>query len=290
MGDDSPPSMDDMLNCVREIYAVALPYDNYDVTKANRHVTQWFYAGFYKGLYKWGFADTPDQKWLDKANQSGVEKLRNYVEPMYNETLSLPHFFISLNGAYIGDAPATTSTRVLRSDCAGWGGDWITFYQAWQAMQSVYPENEGRLFCQNYLGYHERDKTFDLDDWIMDADAFNIGAQLRNNPSLRLDDAFTAYYKPGGTAHTGTWTRFNDFYQGRFNGKAADICLTMLVDITDWKIAGARFYLIYGYLAVIGVNKQGPNYPEVDDLKNFCAGFDDTMQRLVKTETANLPQ
>jgi hypothetical protein len=275
------PTLDDFINCVNKIYAVALTYDKNDITKANKHTMQWFYAGFYKGLSRFGFTDSPDQAFLDQASQSGVVKLSEFMEPTYTEIISLPHYFATLNGAFIGNTPQPTTSSVILSDCAGWGGDWITFYQSWRSHQSEYPENKGRLYCQSYLGISNAGRTFDLDDWIEDADAFNIASQLHNNSSLRLDDAIKQYYKPTGT--TGYWNRFSDFYQGRFNGMAADICLSMLTDISNWRIAGARFWLIQG------LNRVGLNYPKVGDLRGFCAGFEDTIQRLLKAEKANLP-
>ena len=145
----STPTLDNFIDCVSQIYAVALAYDNNDVNKANKHTMQWFYAGFYKGLSRFGFTDSPDQAFLDKASQSGILKLSEYLEPTYKETLSLPHFFTTLNGAYIGTASQPTTSLVIASDAAGWGGDWITFYQAWQSAQSHILKTPGDSFASS---------------------------------------------------------------------------------------------------------------------------------------------
>jgi hypothetical protein len=120
---------------------------------------------------------------------------------------------VFLEGAQFG---SPTTGQISHGDVAGWGGDWITFYDEWQ---------RDHAYCQAKLAHPGT--TFKMLDLVEGADGYNIAMQLRGRPNLAISDAVKQYYALGTGGYR---TRLNDFYNKRLSlplTSAATWCLCL---------------------------------------------------------------
>src|SRR5262249_52330541 len=128
------------------------------------------------GDFQWtALVGDTDKEFIRHVNDSGLEFVRYFADPMYGFPDKVEHFAASCTGVYRDGNPSGTS--VNRADVAGWGGDWITFYADWRHAHDHYAS--GQAFCQDQLMSVAAQSTFELSDLMEDVDGYNVAVRLR---------------------------------------------------------------------------------------------------------------
>lgn len=121
---------------------------------------------------------------LGYYNGSGI-----FIPVTVHPRLDIPHMFVGIDATY----DHTGSTFHL-PDIASWGGDLQTSYLA--ALENYWDFNfagSGNIF-KSVL--YSTDLAFDINDFVSDVDAINIGERYINSLNKRPSEALASYYSP----------------------------------------------------------------------------------------------
>ena len=279
-------TVDDMLSFVSKVYDVVLAFYNNDVEKANLGTMQWIRVARYGDWKFRALLSNPDTKLVDKVNGSAIARIDEFQDPTYSALVGVPHLFCSMNGVY-QNKDTSQSSNTNPGDIAGWGGDWCKFYCDWWTATAHAPRKgafAGDAWAFANLASNPSKYDFHIRDWIEDADAFNITTLLlQQNISIRLPTALQKYYKP--TGKSGYKTRFQDFYNGRFEGKtesAVQTAFALLKDSNSAEVILFREGIILDKMALL--NRLQP--PSQDETRSLCKGFDTKFQSMIAAEKA----
>jgi hypothetical protein len=182
------------------------------------------------------------------------------------------HLGAAMNAVY-SIPPPPNGPGTNNADFAGWGGDLTTFWGEYRLSD----EDNAYKFCMENLGKATVATTFKLLDFLEDADGFNIGQELRLNPTKTIYQAVREYYGPGG----GYMRRFSLFYNSRFAGDtrlAKNITRNMLVDessltITELRAATVRSVAWPDKLYELPILVPGSFWVKKEELNGFIDGF-----------------
>ncbi|GAB1640086.1 glycoside hydrolase domain-containing protein [Krasilnikovia sp. MM14-A1259] len=221
-----------------------------------------------------------DHTFIDKLRSRGLTPPpREFQDPGTGITVSVAHFAASCNGVLLAGAPVDW-TLFNEGDVAGWGGDWMTFYGEWRRDSSSF--SSGLTYCREKLAKTSAFGTFKLRDLVEDADAFNVGMQLRGGANIV--DELDKLLRQGGHRR-----RFRSFLGGRFlnAANARKAARTVLMPGPTPLVDNGRVYLIQ---MTGGIPTLMPSMLPVDKLDEFCQGFADTLQMLADDEAKGDPK
>lgn len=138
-----------------------------------------------------------------------LPRISAFFDPGTLRKIGMSHLAASANGVTYNGLPVASLEEVNLADLTGWAGDFISAMADYAHVQATWD-----AYDYGMAHFGGDSGQFDWEDYIQDVDGMYFGIQLRNNPSLRFCDLFSAYY---GTA--GGWqTRFSTFKTGRFAG------------------------------------------------------------------------
>ncbi|WP_282700815.1 glycoside hydrolase domain-containing protein [Streptomyces sp. CC219B] len=205
------------IDLVQRLHTAALEYN--PGGDPARLVCQFFRQSEYNG-FNWRLAlGAVDQDWIARLADQGLTLTgrRNFTDPVTGSSVGTEHLMATLEMCL--EYSSTTDLLTL-GDGGGWGGDLVTFYMDWRKAKAQYPNP--MLFAQDYLGKRDAASTFSNDQWIQDADGFNI-MQLMKTESLSLPTAIARYY---GTDSPGAGDRvcqrrYSLFYSDRFDSDSS---------------------------------------------------------------------
>lgn len=205
------------IDLVQRLYTAALEYNaGADPAKL---VCQFFRQVEYNS-FDWRTAlEAVDQGWIAKLAEQGLTLTgrRSFTDPVTGTSVGTEHLMATLEMCL---EYSSTTDLVTLGDGGGWGGDLVTFYMDWREAKAQYPNP--MLFAQDYLGKRDAASTFSNDQWIQDADGFNI-MRLMKTESLDLPTAVARYY---GTDSPGAGDRvcqrrYSLFYADRFDSDSS---------------------------------------------------------------------
>ncbi|MFD5283340.1 glycoside hydrolase domain-containing protein [Streptomyces rubrogriseus] len=271
----------DFIDLVQRLFTAALEYDA--GADPARLVCQFFRQEQYNGP-DWRLSlGAVDQGWTAALAEQGLTLTgrRNLTDPVTGTSVGTEHLMATLEMCL---EYSSTTDLVSLGDGGGWAGDLVTFYGDWRENKDRYPNP--MLFAQDYLGKRDAASHFSNDQWIQDADGFNI-MRLMRTESLGLPAAVARYY---GTDSPGVGDRvcqrrYTLFYADRFDSSssttqtlARNLLLGRNSDIAV--IAGTWFL-------ISGVSLDAADRPENIDpaqLSNFVLAYAWELQERVEAE------
>ncbi|KAL9127255.1 MAG: hypothetical protein Q9217_003835 [Psora testacea] len=244
---------------------------------ANQLVMEWLRHTEYNGLEWTALIGGIDDGFTRHVQAAGVTMLDTFPDPEYaGLNVKISHFGACMNGVFLKGKPATGDTN--RGDVAGWGGDWMTFYGEWR--RDAGKEPSGGAYTRAHMANLVDDTTFKMRDLVEDADCYNIGMKLHDNPSLSIADEVES------NLASGYKTRMKRFVKERFANNAAAIAKNMLLKLDDPIIAAGRIRLVQQQG---GTFAKQPQLLSDADMNDLTAGFKDRLNAVVAEEAKKYP-
>lgn len=271
----------DFIDLIERLNTAALEYDaGVDPTTL---VCQFFRQEKYNDAQWRVTLEAVDQDWIAELAAQGLTLTgrRHLTDPVTGTSVGTEHLMATLEACL--RYPSTTDLVTL-GDAGGWAGDLVTFYRDWRQNKDQYPNP--MLFAQDYLGKRDAASTFDNEDWISDADGFNI-MQLMKVDSLSLPQAVARYY---GTDNPGAGDRvcqrrYTLFYADRFDSSSSTTQTLarnlLLGENSDITVIAGKWYLIGGP----SVDEEDlPENIDPAQLSNFVLAYAWELQERVEAE------
>ena len=203
--------------------------------------------------------------------------LDTFPDPEYpGLDVKISHFGACANGVLLKGKPSGSDTN--RGDVTGWGGDWMTFYGEWRRDSDATPS--GGDYARAHMANLQDDTTFKMRDLVEDADCFNIGMRLHDNPALSIADEIES------NLDSGYKTRMQRFINGRFAENAQAIAKNMLLPGNDVIVNTGRIALIQqagGFFVKL------PLWLSDDDMNDLTGGFRDRLDAVLVEEARKYP-
>ncbi|WP_461183675.1 glycoside hydrolase domain-containing protein [Virgibacillus kimchii] len=205
---------------------------NLDVDTINYLTSSYYRKYAYTGINWTALAGPFPQDFADYVEDMHEGALRQFIDltdPIEDHVIGVEHLFAVINGQYgiFGD-------EVTINDITGWAGDLITVADN---VVSYRDEYEGNLIDRTYAAAYDLigmvegqpfgDLLFDLDDLLADVDAYNITYEAKRL-NVTLAEVYPDYYTQRQNN-----TRFNDFFNLRFNGEQAFLLRDAISVMTD---------------------------------------------------------
>ncbi|KAI4212292.1 MAG: hypothetical protein LQ351_005005 [Letrouitia transgressa] len=265
----------DYVAYIRRIYDLAKQYGGN--RPANQLVLEWLRHVDYNDLEWRTLIGDIDDGFIKHVEAAGVTMLDTYPDPEFpGLNVKISHWGACTNGVLLkGKSPGLETNR---ADVAGWGGDWMTFYGEWRRDSDGTPS--GGDYARAHMVNLQDDTTFKMRDLVEDADCFNIGVRLRDNPSLSIADEVAT------TVESGYKTRMQRFVNGRFAGNAQAIAKNMLLPGDDVVINVGRIRLVQqqgGFFVKL------PLWLSDEDMDDLTKGFKDRLDAVVVEEAQKFP-
>ena len=214
-----------------------------------------------------------DKGFVSYANSKGMSVMTDFTDPYTAYELGAEHLMASANGHFVAWMPSNPRS-VNEGDVAGWGGDLLTLYAEWRHASDQYPN--GRNFVQLKMAKIGVASSFGYNDLIEDTDAWLLANAVRGGKTIV--QALRDLYNGGGGLR-----RFNNYWNGRFNGNAEDakfLAHNILTAADNMKVAAAQI----GLVVVRGGIKTLPALLGYDELEPFEQGFVDVLLARTGTE------
>ncbi|KAL9599255.1 MAG: hypothetical protein Q9219_003957 [cf. Caloplaca sp. 3 TL-2023] len=268
----APKSTDPFVDYLHRLYNLAKQYGG--ERPPNQLVMEWLRHKEYNSFEWTALIGGLDDSFTTYVEKAGVTFVDTFRDPEYDLEIKASHLGACMNGVFLKGQAAGTDTN--RADVAGWGGDWMTFYGEWRRDHDKQPS--GGKYVLDHMANAIDDTTFKLRDLIEDADCYNIGMRLRDNPSLNIVDEFIANFA------TGYKTRMNSFIDGRFGSRsnAQAIAKSMLLPGSDVLVNTGRIRLVQQHGGLVVKLPLWLSDEEMDDLTK---GFADRLYGIARLET-----
>ncbi|WP_370155515.1 glycoside hydrolase domain-containing protein [Streptacidiphilus sp. EB129] len=266
--------VNDFIAYIGALYQLAVNYKG--TRNPNQLVLEYLRHADYDNMQWQKLIGDVDQGFTSYVDSHDITlvKVSTVKDPFYGIDLHVSHLGAAANGVLLLGKPSGTATN--RGDVAGWGGDWMTFYGEWRRDSASY--SSGATYCQERLAKLSAIGTFKLRDLTEDADGYLIAMRVLGGENI-VDVVQDHYTK-------GYLTRFQQFFQGRFGGTAANakaIAGDMLTSDRDALIVAGRTYLIE---TTGGIPTLDPSMLPSDKLDEFCQGFADMLLAKVGEENS----
>ena len=260
---------------IRRIFDLAKQYGG--DRPANQLVMEWLRHTEYNDLEWKALIGGVDDGFTKHVEAAGVTFLDTFPDPEYpGLNVKISHLGATMNGVFLqGNAPAGETNR---GDVAGWGGDWMTFYGEWRRDVDTNPS--GGAYARAHMANLVDESTFKMRDLVEDADGYNIGIKLRENPTLSIADEIAANM---ASAYK---TRMQRFVSGRFAGNAAAIARNMLLPGDDVLVNAGRIRLVQQQG---GILTKLPLWLSDQEMADLTGGFKDRLDTIVAEEAQKFP-
>ncbi|KAL8676626.1 MAG: hypothetical protein Q9186_006874 [Xanthomendoza sp. 1 TL-2023] len=269
----APKPADPFIAYLRRLHGLALEYRG--DRPANQLVMEWLRHSEYNGIQWKALIGGVDDDFTKHVEKAGVAAIPTFKDPEYGLDIKISHLGACMNGVFL-KGPAT-GTDTNRADVTGWGGDWMTFYGEWRRDSDDQPK--GGKYCLDHMCNTKDDTTFKMRDLVEDADCYNVGMRLRDNPSLNIADEMERVLAGGYK------TRMKSFVEGRFKdaANAQAIAKSMLLPGNDVTVNAGRIKLVQqagGFVVKL------PLWLSDEDMDDLTKGFADRLFGIVQEEAA----
>ncbi|MEU6181840.1 glycoside hydrolase domain-containing protein [Streptomyces coeruleorubidus] len=238
----------DFIDLVQRLYTAALEYDaGIDPVKL---VSMFFRQEKYNSLpWRLLLESGVDQGWIDHLAEQGLTLVgrKDFTDPVTGASIGTEHLMATLEMCL--KYPSVTDV-VTAGDIGGWAGDLASFYEQWREAKEQYPNP--MLYAQDYLGRRDTVSKFANEDWVQDADGFNI-MRLMRAEAVSLPMAIARYYGTDSPAAGDRvcQRRYSLFYGDRFDSdstKAQVLARNMLLgENSAVEAIGGSWYLSGGF-------------------------------------------
>ncbi|KAI9653576.1 MAG: hypothetical protein M1831_005958 [Alyxoria varia] len=267
---DQTKPTDPFVSYLRQLYNLAKTHGG---RNPNQLVMEWLRHKEYNTVQWKTLIGGVDDDFTKRVEQAEIAVIDTFPDPEYpGLNVKASHWGACMNGVFLKGKADGTDTN--RADVTCWGGDWWTFYGEWR--RDAEKEPKGGDYTRNHMANLVDDTTFKMRDFVEDADGFNLGLQLRNNPSLNIADLAKDLFK------TGYKTRMHRFVSGRFGSNVQAIAEDMLFPPNNDLLVDT------GRIAKIqdngGFFVKLPEWLSDDDRNDLTAGFRDRLNTIVTAE------